>query len=152
AGDNNLIPAGLTTDQRGFARVSGAAVDIGAAEVQQPILSPATPPDGTYGTAYSQALTATEDTGGAGGPYIFPVTPGTPPGGLPLPSDGPLTGTPTAAGSFPFTVTATDSGQYTSSQVYTLTIDKAALTITANSTSKTYGQTVTLAGTEFTTS
>src|SRR5206468_1597838 len=34
----------------------------------------------------------------------------------------------------------------------TLTVNKAALTVTANSTSKTYGQTVTFAGTEFTTS
>ena len=34
----------------------------------------------------------------------------------------------------------------------TLTVNPAALTITANNASKTYGQTVTFAGTEFTTS
>ncbi len=36
AGDNALIPAGITTDQRGvpFARIAGGTVDIGAYEVQ----------------------------------------------------------------------------------------------------------------------
>ena len=32
AGDNSLIPQGVTTDQRGAARIKGAAVDIGAFE------------------------------------------------------------------------------------------------------------------------
>jgi hypothetical protein len=36
-----------------------------------------------------------------------------------------------------FTVTATDSAGYTGSQSYSLTIDQAALTITADSTTKT---------------
>jgi len=151
AGDSTA-PGLPSTDQRGFARISGAAVDLGAYEVQLPTLSPATLADGTYGTAYSQTLTATEDAGGAGGPYTFAVTTGTLPTGLSLASDGTLSGTPTAAASSSFTVTATDSAGYTSSQSYTLTIDKAALTITADSTSKTYGQTLTFAGTEFTAS
>jgi hypothetical protein len=151
AGDNSLIPAGLTTDQRGFARVSGAAVDIGADEVQQPILSPATLPDGTYGTAYSQTLTAAE--AGYQGAFTFTVTAGALPTGLSLDGTaGTLSGTPTVTGAYTFTVTATDSAGFTGSQSYTLTIDKAALTITVNSTSKTYGQTLTFAGTEFTTS
>jgi len=34
AGKNSLIPAGVTTDQRGFARITGGTVDIGAFEVQ----------------------------------------------------------------------------------------------------------------------
>jgi SdrD B-like domain len=32
AGNNSLIPAGVITDQRGFARIAGKAVDIGAVE------------------------------------------------------------------------------------------------------------------------
>jgi hypothetical protein len=147
AGDSTA-PGLPSTDQRGFARISGAAVDIGAYEVQLPTLSPATLPNGTYGAAYSQTLTATEEPGGAGGPYTFAVTAGTLPPGLSL--DGTsrtLNGTATAAGSFTFTVTATDSGQYTSSQVYTLTIAKADLYVTAAANSKTYGQTATDTGT-----
>ena len=39
AGGNALIPAGVTTDQRGFSRVVNGTVDIGAFEVQaQPLL------------------------------------------------------------------------------------------------------------------
>jgi len=35
AGSNAHVPAGVTTDQRGFVRVAGPAVDIGAFELQQ---------------------------------------------------------------------------------------------------------------------
>ncbi len=31
-GSNSVIPAGITTDQRGFSRIAGASVDIGATE------------------------------------------------------------------------------------------------------------------------
>jgi hypothetical protein len=41
AGSNALVPADLITDQRGAARVSGPAVDIGAVEVQPPVAVPA---------------------------------------------------------------------------------------------------------------
>ena len=34
AGDNSLIPSGVTTDQRGFARIANGTVDMGAVEVQ----------------------------------------------------------------------------------------------------------------------
>src|SRR5262249_59516612 len=39
AGNNALIPRGVTTDQRGFARIAGAAVDIGAFEHQAPTIT-----------------------------------------------------------------------------------------------------------------
>jgi hypothetical protein len=147
AGDSTA-PGLPTTDQRGFARISGTAVDIGAYEVQEPILSPATLADGTYGTAYSQALTATEATGGAGGPYTLAVMAGTLPTGLSLDgTSGTLSGTPTAPGSYTFTVMATDSGGFSASQSYTLMIDKADLYVTAAANSKTYGQTASDTGT-----
>jgi hypothetical protein len=140
------------TDQRGFARISGAAVDIGACEVQQPSLNPAAVPDGTYGAAYaSPPLPVTEAPGGAGGPYTFAVTAGALPPGLSLDgTSGALSGTPTKAAPFSFTVTATDGGGFTGSQGYTLTVSPAALTITAGSTTKPYGQALAFAGTEFT--
>jgi hypothetical protein len=53
----------------------------------------------------------------------------------------------------PSNASGTGLGNYTISYVNgTLTVDLASLTITANSSSKTYGQAVTFAGTEFTTS
>ncbi len=39
AGSNSLIPAGITTDQRGYARVAGSTVDIGADELQSATVS-----------------------------------------------------------------------------------------------------------------
>jgi hypothetical protein len=145
AGDGT-VPGLPTTDQRGFARLSGAAVDIGAFEVQDPLFDTTALANGTYGTPYSQTVTATA-TGGAAGPFTFAVTAGALPPGLSQASDGTLSGTPTAAGSFSFTVTATDSDSDTGSQSYTLTIDKADLYVTATANSKTYGQTASDTGT-----
>jgi hypothetical protein len=89
-------------------------------------ISPSTLPSGTAGALYSQTLTATGGTG----TVTFAVTAGAPPPGLTLTSAGVLSGTPTQTGTFPFTVTATDSIGDTGSQAYTLTIGAACSTIT----------------------
>ncbi|HSV13956.1 MAG TPA: choice-of-anchor Q domain-containing protein, partial [Tepidisphaeraceae bacterium] len=34
AGDNTLVPAGITTDTRGFARITHGKVDMGAVETR----------------------------------------------------------------------------------------------------------------------
>jgi hypothetical protein len=100
-------------------------------------LNPTTLLDGTYGSAYSQTLTA---TGGAGSPYTFMLLSGALPGGLTIASNGALTGTPTAAGTFSFTVQAKDNDNFTGSQNYTLTIATATVTITPTmGQSKVYG-------------
>ncbi len=58
-------------------------------------------------------------------PFAWTVTQGAVPPGLTLGADGSLTGTPTTAGSFAFTVTATDSAQTpgSGSQPFTVTIN-----------------------------
>jgi uncharacterized protein YhjY with autotransporter beta-barrel domain len=85
-------------------------------------VSPATLPNGTVATAYSQTVTAS----GGVAPYTFTVTAGALPTGLTLSPAGALTGTPTAGGTFNFTVTAADSspfpGPFSGSQAYTVTI------------------------------
>jgi outer membrane autotransporter protein len=68
-------------------------------------LTPAALPAGTGGVAYSQALTAS----GGIAPYSYVVSAGSLPAGLSLTAAGLLSGTPTVAGSFAFSVTATDS-------------------------------------------
>jgi uncharacterized repeat protein (TIGR03803 family) len=89
-------------------------------------LSPTTIPPATVGAAYSQTLSAVAGTA----PYTFAVTAGSLPAGLTLSSAGVLSGTPTAAGSSSFTVTATDSTGATGSQAYTLTAYPASFSVT----------------------
>jgi len=85
-------------------------------------LAPATLPGGAVNAAYSQTVTAS----GGNSPYTYAVTTGTLPAGMTLSSAGVLSGTTTQAGSFPITITATDSttgtGPFSNSRSYTLTI------------------------------
>jgi len=73
---------------------------------------------GTPGTAYSQTFAA---TGGAGGPYAFSLSSGALPPGLTL-AAGVLSGTPTTAGTYNFTIQVTDSGSNTAAKAFQLNI------------------------------
>lgn len=95
----------------------------------QPVtVAPATLPAPTIGVAYSQAVSASGGTA----PYSYAITAGSVPTGLSLsPGGGVLSGTPTATGTFNFTVTATDSsgspGPYTGSAAYSFTVGAPTL-------------------------
>ncbi|KAB2890901.1 MAG: hypothetical protein F9K35_18910, partial [Burkholderiaceae bacterium] len=82
-------------------------------------IAPAQLPGGTVHQSYSQPLTA---DGGAT-PYQFTAT-GLPPG-LVLSANGTLAGTPTQAGSFPLSVTATDAHQRSIARTYVLAVAPA---------------------------
>jgi hypothetical protein len=110
------------------------------------VILPATLPDGLYGSSYTnQTLTVT----GGIPPYSFSISSGRLPGGMTLSPGGILSGTPTAAGKYSFTVKAQEQspgpgpgsgpGPHSGSQNYTLIVDPAVLTITANNASMTYG-------------
>ena len=108
-------------------------------------LSPTTLPGATIGAAYNQTITASGGTS----PYTL-VFSGSLPNGITLDvSTGKLSGTPTEAGSFNFTIQVTDNLGAIFSQAYTLTINKAATTTTlsASSTSVNPNQSVTLTAT-----
>ncbi|MFW5329818.1 beta strand repeat-containing protein [Hydrogenophaga sp. ZJX-1] len=90
------------------------------------VVSPATLPGATAGTAYSQTLSAS----GGVATYGFSVSAGSLPTGLTLTTGGALSGTPTEAGSFNFTVTATDANSQTGSRAYTLVVGAPTLTMT----------------------
>ncbi len=81
-------------------------------------ISPATLPDAVDGTAYNQTVTGT----GGPGPYAFSVASGALPPGLTLSSGGALSGTPTRAGSYTFTVGATGVNATPASKTYTLNV------------------------------
>jgi hypothetical protein len=91
-------------------------------------LSPASMPNGTVGTPYpTQTVTASGGTA----PYAFTITAGSLPTGLNLNgSNGQVTGTPTAGGTFNFTVTATDQTGCQGSKAYTVTMTCPVITVT----------------------
>jgi hypothetical protein len=69
-------------------------------------ITTSTLPAANIGVNYSTTIVAT----GGVSPYTFAVTTGALPSGLTLSSTGVISGTPTSAGSFSFTITVTDSG------------------------------------------
>ncbi len=83
-------------------------------------------PGGTVGTPYSSSLT----TSGGIGTITFGVTGGALPSGLTFSSAGLLSGAPTAAGSFDFTITANDANQCSGARTFTLAIAREATTVT----------------------
>jgi hypothetical protein len=95
------------------------------------VLFPSTLPDGHTGGGYSQALTA---TGGAA-PYAYTIATGSLPPGLSLSTAGVISGTPTAVGSYSFTVMATDRALCFGSRSYTLDVTTQPLAELVHGTS-----------------
>ena len=105
AGSNTGLPS---QDARGFVRVAGGVVDIGAYETQTVIITPATLPNAGVGKVYNQNLTANFAGQPSGTNYTF--TAATPlPAGLSLSPQGLISGTPSAAGNSLISVLATAS-------------------------------------------
>jgi hypothetical protein len=123
------VPANVAQDQAGNGNTAAASAYSLTFQAPTIVVAPASLPQGTQGTAYSQTLTASGGTA----PYTFAITAGALPTGLTLNSAGVLSGTPMVNGTYTFTVTATDAsatpGPYSGSRSYSLTI--AAPTITA---------------------
>ncbi len=134
AGDNALVPAGVTTDQRGagFARISVGTVDIGAFEL------PNSPPTITRAQATPTVLegspaanTGTFDDAHGRGTVTLTASLGTVTqdndtgtwSWSDTPPDGPASTT--------VTITATDTGGLTATTTFTLNVLNAPPTITA---------------------
>jgi len=84
-------------------------------------VNPPTLSSGMVGAAYGQALSATVGSE----PYSFSVTTGLLPPGLNLSASGVLSGTPTQAGGFSFTVTATAANGCTGGRLYSLLVNQS---------------------------
>ncbi len=83
-----------------------------------PVITSSAPPNGTTTTAYSHSFTASGTT-----PITWSVTSGALPAGLVLnAASGALSGTPTTAGSFAFTVQAANGTLPNATQAYTIII------------------------------
>ncbi|MGN7838490.1 putative Ig domain-containing protein [Stenotrophomonas sp. 22385] len=108
--------------------IAGASGTVTILNDDQPVtVSPTTLPNPAVGVAYSQTITAS----GGSGSYTFALTAGGLPPGLVVSPAGTFSGTPTAGGSYVFTITATDTsaapGPYIGAQSYTLTLGAPAL-------------------------
>ncbi|MBB5208447.1 Ig domain-containing protein [Chiayiivirga flava] len=110
------------TDANGFTGTRDYSLVIDAALID---VAPATLPDADGGVAYSQTITASGGTA----PYTFALVDGALPDGLTLAPDGTLEGTPTAAGTFGFTIEATDANAFTGARAYTVTVSGPAIAI-----------------------
>lgn len=115
-------------------------------------VTPSTIPAATVGAAYSQTFSAS----GGSAPYTFAISAGALPAGLSLnTSSGVISGTPTAGGTFSFTVTATDSngsGPYSGSTgsinftVNTPTISFSPSTLAGATVGSAYNQSINASG------
>ncbi len=110
----NLSTQGVTSLEPLFETGLSASLQIG----------PASLPAATASTAYTQTFTA---AGGSGG-YTFTES-GTLPTGIAF-SGATLSGTPIKSGSFPITITATDSSGAKATANYALAVNCPTLTIT----------------------
>lgn len=127
AGQLTLVSAGACTihaDQAGNTSYLAAATVSQTFSVNTVVLTVTSPAvvTATVGVAYSQQVSAS----GGNGSYTYSVSSGALPAGLSLGVSGLLSGTPTAAGSFNVTVTATDSLGSTGSQAFTLVVAESA--------------------------
>ncbi len=84
-------------------------------------ISTTTLPAGLVNNTYNVSLSATGGTA----PYTWSLSSGSLPSGVNLGSSGSLSGTPTAAGQYSFTVQVADSNSHTATQQLSLTVNPA---------------------------
>jgi hypothetical protein len=119
------LTTGSNTNGRTLARNGAVTLDTnnvntcGVSVCPIITVNPATLPNGSVGTPYNQIVSASGGTA----PYTFSISSGALPTGLLLnSSSGAITGTPTTAGTFTLTITATDANGCFGSRLYTITI------------------------------
>lgn len=122
------------TDGTGATKTTTATMVV---EPAAPLgLTVTAPTNATVGTAYTATTPTT--TGGVA-PYTYVAT-GLPPGLTLDTTTGVIAGTPTAHGTYTYTLTALDASGQSAPQTLTHTINPAALTATATAPSGTDGQ------------
>ena len=120
-GSSLTVPEDKTITVESGGNLEGTPTGSGTVKIA-PTITTESLPDGTVGTAYNQALTAT------GNDTITWSVSGTLPAGLKLDtSTGTISGTPTTADTYTFTVTATNVNG-SDSEEYTLTIKAVSVT------------------------
>jgi large repetitive protein len=118
---------GGTPSAAGAYAITVTATDVNGLTGSQTYSGTITPPPSittasvatpVIGVAYSQTISASGGTGAD----TFSISAGALPTGLSISAAGIISGTPSAGGSFPFTVTATDANGLTGAKAYTATV------------------------------
>ena len=132
-----LTGLGLTLDTSRFWDTGMVGIGVAGAEntpvlVNNPLVS------GIVNVAYTHTFEVTSGTQ----PHSITVTEGSLPPGLDLAENGVLSGTPTQAGAYTFTLTVTDSAALSSTRTFSLTIVATAPLVSTESPLPTgiYGQ------------
>ena len=102
------------TDHSGLTATEPVTLTV----IAGPSLSFPAPPAGWTHTVYSDTLTATGGTS----PFTWSVSSGALPAGISLSADGNLTGTPTATGTFSFTVKVTDANGQSATEATSISV------------------------------
>ena len=131
AGTNSLIPAGVSTDQRGFARIGGTAVDIGAFELQKPTITGLTiPATGAEGSPVALSAAAT-DSAGVNAPLSYTWTVTRPDRSTFTLSGASTSFTPVDNGAYGVSLAVGDGDGGTDTRTATVAVANVAPTITA---------------------
>ena len=108
------------TDSTGLSDTEPVTLTI----IPGPSLNFPAPPSGWTHTVYLDTLT---ESGGTS-PFAWTVSSGSLPAGISLSPDGNLSGTPTATGTYSFTVKVTDANSQTATQATSLTVNAGVST------------------------
>lgn len=127
-------PVGAVFSQTGSDGGPGTRATAEITFTVPPVFGAGSPPSGTYGTPYSYSFTASVPSNQPAATFSASSVPP----GLTLSSAGVLSGTPTQAGSYAFTLLANSSGMSTLAR-FSIRIDQAALLVTASSQKVLYG-------------
>jgi hypothetical protein len=141
-----------STDSIGYTGSATFSLTVTAQVITPPTITlSASFPAGTVSSPYNTSNTVTASGGTA--PYTYTlIGSGTLPLGLSLSSAGVISGTPTTAGNWSFTIQAADASTYTGTQSYSINIGTATIGITPTTLSTAsvgvaYSQTLTCTGT-----
>ncbi|MFN0167459.1 MAG: putative Ig domain-containing protein, partial [Bryobacteraceae bacterium] len=116
------------TGANGESAVRELSIRVNAPLPPQMTIAPPSLPSGTVNSVYAAALAVTGGTA----PYAWSLTAGVLPPGIALGSTGSaaqLTGTPSAAGNFVFTIRVNDSTNQTATHEYSVTVSSGTLRI-----------------------
>jgi hypothetical protein len=105
-------------DRYGFGRLNASQALLSVTSCASIALSPFVLPNGQTSTPYSQSVVASGGTPS----YTYAVTVGSLPPGLTLSSSGLLSGTPTAVGTYSFSIRATDTSNCSGYRAFNMVV------------------------------